>query len=73
MNESGSAFYRSVQNVLSCHLLSKNVKTKVHKSIVMSVVLYACKALKDIADVWEECVEDRMWAKKKVTKLEKIP
>jgi len=45
MNYSGSAFYCSHQNVLSCCLLSKSVKNEVRNIIVKSVVFYACKTM----------------------------
>jgi hypothetical protein len=37
--KSGNACYHSVQNLLSSSLLSKNVKIKTHRSIILSVVL----------------------------------
>jgi hypothetical protein len=37
---SGNAFYRSLQNFLSSSLLSKTVKIKIYKIIILSVVLY---------------------------------
>jgi hypothetical protein len=40
---SGNACYHSVQNVLSSHLLSKNIKIRIYKTIILSVVLYGCK------------------------------
>jgi hypothetical protein len=40
---SGSACYHSVQNLLSSHLLSKNVKVRIYKTIVLPVVLYGCE------------------------------
>jgi hypothetical protein len=41
--KSGNAFYHSVQNLLSSSLISKNVKIKTHKTIILPVVLYGCK------------------------------
>jgi hypothetical protein len=38
----GNACYHSVQN-LSSHLLSKNVKVRMYKTIILSVVLYGCE------------------------------
>jgi hypothetical protein len=35
--------YHSVQKLLSSHLLSKNVKVRVYKNIVLPVVLYGCE------------------------------
>jgi hypothetical protein len=37
---SGKACYHSVQNLLSSHLLSKNVKIRIYKTIMLPVVLY---------------------------------
>jgi hypothetical protein len=36
---SGNACYRSVQNLLSSRLLSKNLKIKIYKTIILPVVL----------------------------------
>jgi hypothetical protein len=41
--ESGDAYYHSVQNLLSSCLLSKNVKMKMHKTIILPVVLFGCE------------------------------
>jgi hypothetical protein len=41
----GSAGYHAVQNLLSSHLLSRNVKIKIYKTIILPVVLYGCAAL----------------------------
>ena len=40
---SGNACYYSVQNLLSSRLLSKNLKIKIYKTIILSVVLYGCE------------------------------
>jgi len=40
---SGNACYYSVQNLLSSRLLSKNLKIKIYRSIVLPVVLYGCE------------------------------
>jgi hypothetical protein len=37
---SGNACYHSVQNLLSSHLLSKNVKIKEYKTIILPLVVY---------------------------------
>jgi hypothetical protein len=39
---SGIACYHSLQNALSCRLLSKNVKIKICKTVLLPVVLYGC-------------------------------
>jgi hypothetical protein len=40
---SGNACYRLVQNLLTSQLLSKNVKIKIYKTIILPVVLYGCE------------------------------
>jgi len=40
--KSGNACYHSVQNLLSSSLLSKNLKIKVYRIIILPVVLYGC-------------------------------
>jgi len=40
---SGNACYRSVQNVLSSSLLSKNLNIKICRTIILPVVLYGCE------------------------------
>jgi hypothetical protein len=40
---SGKTWYHSVQNLLSSRLLSKNVKVRVYKTIILPVVLYGCE------------------------------
>jgi hypothetical protein len=39
----GDACYHSVQSLLSSYLLSRNVKVKVYKSIILPFVLYGCE------------------------------
>ena len=36
---SGNVYYRSVQNLLPSRLLSKNLKIKIYRTIILSVVL----------------------------------
>jgi hypothetical protein len=38
----GNACYHSVQNLLSSRLMSKNVKIRMYKTIILPVVLYDC-------------------------------
>jgi len=38
----GNACYYSVQNLLSSSLLSKILKTKIYRTIILPVVLYGC-------------------------------
>jgi len=40
---SGNACYNSVQNLLSSRLLSKNVKLKICRTIILPVVFYGCE------------------------------
>jgi hypothetical protein len=40
---SGNACYHSVQNLLSSYLLSKSIKIRIYKSIIVPVVLYGCE------------------------------
>ena len=38
----GNACYYSVQNILSSRLLSKNLKIRIYRTIILPVVLYGC-------------------------------
>jgi hypothetical protein len=40
---SGNACYYSVQNLLSSHLISKNLNIKIYETAILPVVLYGCK------------------------------
>jgi hypothetical protein len=40
---SGNACYHSVQYLLSCRLLSKNLKIRLYKTIILPMVLYECE------------------------------
>jgi len=42
-SRSGSACYHLVQNLLSSRLLSKNLKIKIYRTIILPVVLYGCE------------------------------
>jgi len=42
--KSGTTCNHSVQNLLSASLLSKNVKIKIYRTIILPVVLYGCEA-----------------------------
>jgi hypothetical protein len=39
----GNACYHSVQNLLSSRLLTKNLKIKIYRTIILPVVLYGCE------------------------------
>ena len=41
--KSGNACYHSVQNLLSSSLVSKNLKIKIYRTIILPVVLYECE------------------------------
>ena len=40
----GNVCYHSVQNLLSSRLLSKNLKIRIYRTIILPVVLYGCKS-----------------------------
>jgi hypothetical protein len=48
----GNAYYHCVQNLLSSHLLSRNIKIRIYKIIILPVVLYGCETLS--LTLWEE-------------------
>jgi len=41
--KSGNACYHSMQNLLSSSLLSRNLKIKIYRTIILPVVLYGCE------------------------------
>jgi len=41
--KSGNSCYHSMQNLLTSSLLSKNLKIKVYRTIILPVVLYGCE------------------------------
>ena len=41
--KSRNTFYHSVQNLLSSSLLTKNLKIKIYRTIILPVVLYGCE------------------------------
>jgi hypothetical protein len=41
--KSGSVCYHSMQNLLSSSFLSKNLKIKIYRTIILPVVLYGCE------------------------------
>jgi hypothetical protein len=43
--KSGNACYHSVQNILSSSFISKNVRIKIYRIIILPVVLYGCETL----------------------------
>jgi hypothetical protein len=40
---SGNALYHSVQSLLSSRLISKNLKIKTYKTVILPLVLYCCE------------------------------
>ena len=40
---SGNAYYHSMQNILSSRLLSKSLKFKIYRTLILPVVLYGCE------------------------------
>jgi len=51
--KSGNACCLPLQNLLSSSLLSKNLKIKIHRSIILPVVLYGCESW--LCTLREEC------------------
>ena len=41
--KSGNACYNSVQNILSSSFISKKLKIKIYRTIILPVVLYGCE------------------------------
>jgi len=61
--KSGNVCYHSVQNVLSSSLLSKDVKIKIHRTIILPVDLYGCETW--LSTLREECklrAFENIWA-----------
>ena len=40
---SGNACYHSMRNLFSSSMLSKNLKSRIYRTIILPVVLYACE------------------------------
>jgi hypothetical protein len=64
---SGSACYRSVKILLPSRLLSRNLKIKLYKTIILQVVLYGCETWsltlreEHRLRVFENGAEENMW------------
>ena len=41
--KSGNACYHSMRNLFSSSMLSKNLKSRIYRTIILPVVLYACE------------------------------
>jgi hypothetical protein len=50
---SGNAFYHPVQKRLTSRLLSKNVKIKIHKTIILPLVLYGY-------EIWSPTLREKL-------------
>jgi hypothetical protein len=42
---SDNAYYHFVENLLSSRLMSKNIKIKIYKTIILHLVVYRCETL----------------------------
>ena len=62
--KSGNACYYSVQNLLSCTLLSKNLKTKIYRTIILPV-LYGCETWSLRLRVFENRVLRRIFGSRR--------
>jgi hypothetical protein len=60
---SGNACYHLVQSLLSSRLLSRNLKVKIYKTIILPVILYGCET--QIPRVFENRVLRRTSGPKK--------
>jgi hypothetical protein len=67
---SGDACYYSAQHFLSSRLISKNLKVKIYRTVILPVVLYGCETwsltLREEyrLRVFENSVEEDIWTKK---------
>jgi hypothetical protein len=64
---SRNACYYSVQILLSSHLISKNLKIEIYKTVILPVVLYGCKTWsltlreEHRSRAFENSVEEDIW------------
>jgi hypothetical protein len=64
---SGNGCHHSVQNLLSSRLISKNLNIKIHKTVILPVVLYGCETWsltlgeEHRLRVFENSVEEDIW------------
>jgi hypothetical protein len=64
---SGNVCYYSVQNLLSSRLISRNLKIKIYKTVILPVVLYGCETWsvtlreEHRLRVFENIVEEDIW------------
>ena len=52
--KAGNSCYYSVETLLSSRLLSKNLKIKIYKTILLAVVLYGC-------ETWSLILKEESW------------
>jgi hypothetical protein len=75
---SGNAFYHSVQNLLSSSLLSKTLKIKIYRTVILPLVVYGCETwsltLRKERRLWvfENRVLRRIFGPKRDEVMEKI-
>jgi hypothetical protein len=50
----GNACFHSVQNVLPSHLLSKNIRIRIYKNIILLAVVHVC-------ETWFSTVREEHW------------
>jgi hypothetical protein len=60
-----NACYHAVQNLLSSHPMSRNVKIKMYQTIILPVVLYGCETLSLRLRVFENRVLRRIFGPKR--------
>jgi hypothetical protein len=61
----GNACYHSVQNRLSSCLLSKSIKIRIYRTVILPVVLYGSLPLREEnrLRVFENSAEENIWTK----------
>jgi hypothetical protein len=62
--KSGNACYHWVQNLLSFSFLSKNLKIRIHRILILRVVFYECEAWSLILRVFENRVLRKIFGPK---------
>jgi hypothetical protein len=73
LNSVQHACYHSVQNLLCSHLLFKNIKIRIYKTILLPVALYGsetwCLTLREEQRlrvfVWEKSAEEIIWTEER--------
>ena len=53
-SKSGNACYHVVQNILSSSMLSKSMKIEIHRTRILSVVMYGC-------ETWSLTLREESW------------